>query len=161
MPLASLFTLQFYGSCAAAMVADPGVGELLEATPHQDIRPDLNVQGTGDAPLLRPYRMRNSAFTVDAQGVLHFAEPHKSMRAGLVVKVAELAADDVTGAVLEAEVEGGLTLKQVMRLLLAQAAGDASGLDGNPVFKALDGSTTRLAGTVAAGTRTITTRNPG
>lgn len=154
-------TLTYYGEAAAALVADPGLGDLLEATPHQIVRPALNVLGTGDAPLLRPYRMRNAAFTVDAQGVLHLAEPHKILRAGLQVLVSELSADDVTGAVLESFVEGTLTLKQAIRLLLAQAAGDATGLDGNPAFKSLDGSTTRLAGTVSAGTRTITTRNPG
>lgn len=161
MPLASLFTLQFYGPCAAAMVADPGVGELLEATPHQDIRPALTVVGTGDAPVLRPYRMRNAAITVDAQGVLHFAEPHKSVRGGLRVTVSELSQDDVTGAVLEEVIEGGLTLRQVLRLLLAHSAGNASGLDTSPVFKGMDGTTTRLAGTVSGGTRTITTRNAG
>jgi hypothetical protein len=161
MPLASWFSLQWYGPCAAAMVAEPGVGYLHLGEPHQNVRAALDVSGVGDAPLLRPYRMRNAAFTVDAAGTLHFAEPHKIMRAGLQVLVSELSADDVTGAVLESFVEGTLTLKQAIRLLLAHAAGDATGLDGNPAFKSMDGATTRLAGTISAGSRTITTRNPG
>lgn len=71
--------------------------------------------------------------------------------------VSELSQDDVTGAVLEAPIEGDLTLKQALRILLAHAAGDATGLDGNPAFKSLDGSKTRVGGTIASGTRTITT----
>lgn len=154
-------TLTYYGPAAAALVAESGLGELLEATPHQSVRGGLDVSGVGDAPLLRPYRMRNAAFTVDASGFLHFAEPHKIMRGGLRVTVSELSQDDVTGAVLEEVIEGGLTLRQVLRLLLAHSAGNASGLDTNPVFKGMDGTTTRLAGTVSGGTRTITTRNAG
>lgn len=152
-------TLTYYGPCAAAMVADPGLGEMLEAEPHQLVRAGVTVDGLGDAPLLRPYRMRDAAFTGDALGVLHAATPHKLMRAGLEVLVSGLSADDVTGAVLEAPVEGTLTVKQALRLLLAQAAGNATGLDGNPVFKSLDGSKTRLAGTVSGGSRTVTTRD--
>jgi hypothetical protein len=73
--------------------------------------------------------------------------------------VSELSQDDVTGAVLEEVIEGGLTLRQVLRLLLAHSAGNASGLESNPVFKGMDGTTTRLAGTVSGGTRTITVRD--
>lgn len=35
-------------------------------------------------------------------------------------------------------------------------AGNATGLDGNPAFKSMDGSKTRVAGTISGGTRTIT-----
>ena len=58
-----------------------------------------------------------------------------------------------------APVEGTLSLKQAIRLLLAHAAGNATGLDSNPAFKSLDGSKTRVAGTISGGTRTITTRD--
>lgn len=158
-PLASTAALQWYGPACAALVADPGAGELLQATPRQNMRAGVNVLGTGDAPLLRPYRGRGVALTVDAQGVLHAATPHQRKRAGLEVLVSSLSQDDVTGAVLEAPVEGTLTLKQALRLLLAQAAGNATGLDGNPAFQSLDGSKTRVAGTLSGGTRTITTRD--
>jgi hypothetical protein len=160
MPLASWAPLHFYGPCAAAMVVD-AAADLVLGVPHQLVRGGIDVSGVGDAPLLRPYRMRNAAITVDAAGVLHFAEPHKTMRGGLRVTVSELSQDDVTGAVLEEVIEGGLTLRQVLRLLLAHSAGNASGLESNPVFKGMDGTTTRLAGTVSGGTRTITTRNAG
>jgi hypothetical protein len=152
-------TLTYYGPAAAALVAPPGVGDMPQATPHQLMRASAHVLGTGDAPLLRPYRGRAFALTVLAQGLLHLATPHQRMRGALRVLVSSLSQDDVTGAVLEAPVEGTLTLKQVLRLLLAQAAGNATGLDGNPAFKSLDGSKTRVAGTLSGGTRTITTRD--
>ena len=152
-------TLTYYGPATAALVAEPGVGELVEAEPHQLVRAAVTVDGLGDAPLLRPYRMRDAGCSGDGLGVLHAATPSQRVRAGLSVLVSGLSADDVTGAVLEAPVEGTLTLKQALRLLLAQAAGNATGLDGNPVFKSLDGSKTRLAGTISGGARTVTTRD--
>ena len=152
-------TLTYYGQAAAALVADPGIGDMPLAEPHQLVRAGVTVDGVGDAPLLRPYRMRNAAFSSDGAGDVPLMRPVKRLRAGLTVLVSGLSADDVTGAVLEAPVEGTLTLKQALRLLLAQAAGNATGLDGNPVFKSLDGSKTRLAGTVSGGARTVTTRD--
>ena len=157
MLLVTFAPLQWYGPATASLVMGDALGDLLEATPHQSIRGDLNVLGTGDAPLLRPYRGRNVAFTVDGEGVLHLAGARKDIRTGMEVFVSELSQDDVTGAVLEAPIEGDLTLKQALRILLAHAAGDATGLDGNPAFKSLDGSKTRVGGTIASGTRTITT----
>lgn len=146
----------YYGPACAALVADPGIGDLPLATPVQSVRAAVAVVGTGDAPLLRPYRMRDAGLAGDGTGLLHAATPRKSVRAGLEVFVSGLSADDVTGAVLEAPIEGSLSLKHAIRLLLAHAAGDATGLDGNPAFKSLDGSKTRVAGTISGGTRTIT-----
>ena len=55
-------------------------------------------------------------------------------------------------------IESGFTAAQVMRILSAVAAGSASGLEnGSPSFTGLDGATTRVAGTYATGTRTVTT----
>lgn len=57
-------------------------------------------------------------------------------------------------------IEGGLTGEQIMRLLLAVAAGNASGLEGAaPVFKDVANTKNRIAGTYSAGTRTVTTRD--
>lgn len=54
-------------------------------------------------------------------------------------------------------IEGSLTLEQILRILLAHAAGSATGLDGSAVFKSQDGATNRIVGTISGGTRTITT----
>lgn len=159
MPLASLSALQWYGPACAAMVAPPGLGELLQATPVQSVRAAVSAIGAGDAPRLRPYRMRNAAVQAQGTGDAPLLRPVKRVRAGLRVTVSELSQDDVAGAVLESPIEGTLTLKQALRILLAQAAGNATGLDGNPAFQSLDGLKTRVAGTLSGGTRTITTRD--
>jgi len=58
-------------------------------------------------------------------------------------------------------VEGTLTVKDVLRLLLAVNAGDATGLEGGTMtFKAQDGTTTRVQASYTTGTRDVTTLNP-
>lgn len=52
-------------------------------------------------------------------------------------------------------IEAGLTVEQVLRILLAHAAGSATGLDGAAIFKSQDGATNRIVGTISGGTRTI------
>ena len=157
MPLASTFGLQWYGPAAAAMVVADAQGVVETAMPMRYISGAATVDGLGDAPLLRPFRGRQAASVMLGEGVLLEALPTKFMRVGMTVSVNQLSQDDVTGAVLESPIEGGLTLRQVMRVLLAHAAGDATGLDTNPAFKSQDGTKDRLAGTVSGGNRTITT----
>lgn len=77
-----------------------------------------------------------------------------------VGKVNELSQDDVSGAIRSTVIEGDLTLVEAMRLLLAFAQGNATGLEsGSPVFKSLDGTKNRIVATYAAGTRTVTNRD--
>ena len=87
------------------------------------------------------------------------SQPRKRQRFGMSVSIGgALTQDSVTGAVLESKIEGDVTVKQALRILLAHAAGNATGLEGaSPVFKALDGVKTRIAGSYAAGNRTVTT----
>lgn len=158
MPAGAFFFHHTYGPAAAALVATPGVGDAPVLAPVLSVRAALVGAGVGDAPLLRPYRMRNAAVQGGGAGDAPLLRPVKSVRAGLRVVVSELSQDDVTGAVLESPIEGTLTLKQALRILLAQAAGSATGLEGpTPQFKSLDGSKTRIAGTYSGGSRTVTT----
>ena len=53
--------------------------------------------------------------------------------------------------------EAGFSAGDIMRILAAVAAGDATGLDTNPSFTGLDDATTRVAGNRSSGTRTMTT----
>lgn len=68
----------------------------------------------------------------------------------------ELTAGQVATAVWESVIEAGYTAEEVLRLLSAYAAGDASGLNGTASFTGIDGVTTRIEGTVNGVTRTIT-----
>ena len=75
---------------------------------------------------------------------------------GELLNSAGAAADPLLGVV-----EGGLTLRDVMRVLLAVNAGDATGLEGSTmVFKSQDGTTTRVQAGYSSGDRTITTLDP-
>ena len=71
-------------------------------------------------------------------------------------------AAQVADAVWQHLIESSLTAEQLLRLLAAQAAGDATGLDG-PVatFKSLDGTRDRIVGSVGGGARTVTLRDGG
>lgn len=65
-------------------------------------------------------------------------------------------ANSVWGKVIEA----GFSADQILRILAAQAAGSATGLEGgNPQFTGLDGTTVRIDGAYSAGARTIDSLN--
>lgn len=57
--------------------------------------------------------------------------------------------------------ETGYNVRQTLALILAAVAGVASGVDtGSPVFKAPDGTTTRISGTASDGNRSAITLSP-
>ena len=151
-------TLTYYGPGAAAMVDAAGVGAAT-AQPIMSQRASAAISGVGAATTLRPYRGRAFALVNAGAGAVS-AQPRKRVRPALSVAIGgALTQDGVTGAVLEAQVEGTLTLKQALRILLAHAAGNATGLESaSPVFRsAVDGGKTRIAGTYVGGNRTVTT----
>ena len=75
---------------------------------------------------------------------------------GELLNSAGSAADPLLG-----NVEGTLTLRDVMRVLLAVNAGDATGLEGSTmVFKSQDGTKDRVEATYSSGARTVTSVDP-
>lgn len=82
------------------------------------------------------------------------------LSADLVVTGTGLTTANVGAAVWATLIEAGYTAEQVLRVLAAHAAGDATGLEnGSPVFKGIDGTTDRIVGTYSGGTRTVTDLN--
>lgn len=155
------YTTQIYfGPAAAAIVGGAdGAGVLQEATPKGAIRSAVTVQGVANAPIFRPSRMKHSPMTVDALGVLLNATPKASGRVAMTVQIGTLSQDDVTGAVLESEIEPGLTLRQAVRLIAAAAAGKVS-ISGNTVTirNAVADDVDRIVATTTAdGERTAVT----
>lgn len=156
MPAGAFANFHVYGPAAGAMVVADSIG-----TAAADVKGDAAVSGTlsgqGLVTNAKATRLKNSPCTVTGQGLVTQALPKAAARVAALIKVNELSQDDVTGAVLEAKVEGSLSLKEAIRLLIAVAAGDASGLEGaNPVFKSLDGTKNRIEATYAAGERDVT-----
>ncbi len=73
---------------------------------------------------------------------------------------AGLTPNGIANAVWQKVIESGYTAEQIVRLLAAFAAGDATGLEGgNPQFTGLDGTTLRIDGSYSAGNRTIDALN--
>jgi hypothetical protein len=151
-------TLTYFGPAAAAMVVGDSIGSVEMFAPRGSVRSGLNVQITSPAPYIRPIRLIGFPMVSQGLGTVQAMQPRGRLRVGLSVKIGTLTQDDVTGAVFESKVEGDLTLKQAIRILLAHAAGSATGLESaSPAFLSQDGNTTRIAGTYSAGTRTVTT----
>ena len=70
-------------------------------------------------------------------------------------------AEENAAATIAALIEGGLTLRDVLRIVLSVTAGDATGLEGATMaFKSIDGTKNRVEATYAAGDRTVTGRDP-
>lgn len=160
MPLASWYTGQWYGEAAGAMRVNDSIGTVV-ADVNATARAQGTLSGQGLVTNAKATRLRNSPCTITAQGLMTQALPKASARIAATIKVNELSQDDVTGAVLEAKVEGSLSLKEAIRLLLAVAAGDATGLEGSsPVFKSQDGTKNRIEATYAAGDRNVTLVDP-
>lgn len=150
-------TLVYFGEGAAASFPADAAGAML-----------ADIKGTGKSQAVigaggafvgaHVTGLKNSPATIEGLGLMTNALPKALARVLSTIKVNELSQDDVTGAVLEAKVEGSLSLKEALRILLAHAAGDATGLEsGSPVFKSQDGTKTRISGTYVAGTRTVET----
>lgn len=158
MPAGAFANFHVYGPAQSAGVV-VGAGSAVAGIAGT-ARLNEVTQGAGFIPLAKPTRLRNSPMITSGVGAMVRALPKARARPAMLVKIGALSQDDVTGAVLEAPVEGDVTLKQALRLVLAYIAGDATGLDGNPAFKSLDGTKDRIAGTIAGGSRTVTTVDP-
>lgn len=71
------------------------------------------------------------------------------------------SAADNAAATIAALIEGGLTLQDVLRIVLAVTSGDATGLEGSSMaFKSVDGTKDRVLATYTAGARNVTTLDP-
>jgi hypothetical protein len=139
------------------------VAPTAEATLRTDKR--LNAVGTAVAssPLAKLTGGRRMAAVNTASASSPFAQMRQRYRLGAVGKVNELSQDDVTGAVLEAQIESGYSLKQAIRLLIAVAAGktdiDTSG--PNPIvrFRDLNDTKDRVTATMTGSERTTVVKN--
>lgn len=69
--------------------------------------------------------------------------------------------DQISSSVWEKIIEAGYTAEEVLKLLGAVHLGTSSGFPTSPVFKGLDGATTRVNGSIdGSGNRTSVTLNP-
>jgi hypothetical protein len=79
---------------------------------------------------------------------------NKRLKVTLVAE--EISAETIALAVWTRGIEAGYTAEQIMRLLAAYTAGDATGLNGTAEFVGLDGTTIRIEGTITGNDRNVT-----
>lgn len=161
MPLASWFSLHWYREAAMASRDAVGAGSV-QATAKGQARMNDVVQGVGSVSLAKPTRLRNSPMVTTGVGSCPLALPKARARPAMVARVGVLSQDDVTGAVLEAKVEGGYSVKQVLALLAAFAAGKTDITDlgsGNAtvVFRNVTDTGNKITASVTGSERTNVT----
>lgn len=161
MPILSYLNNIWYGSASGAMEdTQPIIG--VEAGIKGYARLNESVQITLPTEYLKPTRLVNSPLEVQGLGELLEATPKARARMALDVAVNILSQDDVTGAVLEAKIEGNYTLKEVLRILVAFVAGktdieDLGGGNATVKFRDLLDTKDRITGSMSGSERTDVT----
>jgi hypothetical protein len=125
MPLASYASLHFNGPAVGAMVTQ-GQATVI-GTPAGYAKAQHVGGGAGSMPRAKATRLVGSLTIINGAATTTYLPMKARARAASIIKVNELSQDDVTGAVLEAVVEPGLTLRQALKLVAAATAGKISG----------------------------------
>ena len=160
MPLASTFALQWHG---------PGLGAAIgTCTPDAvaTLKGNGMLRGVGTvAPTAyaRPYQ----GWPIDAVNTTSptaYARVSGKGRLAAVGKIGVITQDDVTGAVLEAQIEPGWTLKQVLRLIASINIGktditDLGGGNATVKFRDLNDSKDRVTASMTGSERTSVTKD--
>jgi hypothetical protein len=160
MPLASTYALQWHG---------PGLGaaiDLCTPTAVATLKGNGNLRAT-DLATPAAYARINLGKQLRATNI---ATPTAAAtlkgrgRIAAVGKIGVITQDDVTGAVLEAKVEGNYTLKEALRLLLAVAAGktDITDLGGGAAtvkFRDVNDTKDRVTASMTGSERTSVTKD--
>lgn len=152
--LLTVTTLVYYGPGACAGLVS-GEAEV-QATARGTARVAADLVGSGEVGRARASRLKHSPAVLSASGVIGAAAAKARARAAAVIGNTGLSQGDVTGAVLEAEIEPGLSLKRALRLILAANAGKISGAGGATITIRNPGDTkSRIVATVdGSGNRT-------
>lgn len=139
MPLAAFFTAQFYGPAAGAARGGEAAA-IVAGSIVARARAEGATGGAGLVATATATRLVNSPATLPGAGIVTQALPKARARVASSIKVNTLSQDDVTGAVLETQIEPGLTMKQILRLIAAATSGQVAGAGSSTI-------TLRSAGT--------------
>lgn len=124
-----------------------------------------SIGGTGqasivvsvNAPILGAKASLSGSSTMTISGTM---QPYAIGKMTGTTEEAGLTPSGIANAVWQKVIEAGFSAEEIIRILAAQAAGDATGLEGaNPQFIGLDGVTVRIDGNYVAGVRTIDSLN--
>jgi len=158
MPLASLASLHFNGPAAGAMVTQGQA--TVTGTPAGYAKAQHVGGGAGSMPLAKATRLVGSLTVINGAATTTYLPMKARARAASIIKVNELSQDDVTGAVLEALIEPGMTLREAIRLIAGATAAELSGAGTSTVTikNAVANNKNRIVATVdSQGNRTAIT----
>jgi hypothetical protein len=116
--------------------------------------------GAGSMPLAKATRLVGSLTVINGAATTTYLPMKARARAASIIKVNELSQDDVTGAVLEALIEPGMTLREAIRLIAGATAAELSGAGTSTVTikNAVANNKNRIVATVdSQGNRTAIT----
>lgn len=160
MPLASTFALQWHG---------PGLGAAIDlCTPDAvaTLKGNGNLRAVNvNAPTAYArINLGKQLRATDTTAPSASASLKGKGRIAAVGKIGVITQDDVTGAVLEAKVEGNYSLKDALRLLLAVAAGktditDLGGGNATVKFRDVNDTKDRVTASMTGSERTSVTKD--
>lgn len=156
MPLASWYSLHFYGPAAGASrindaSSSAGGGLVGYARAGSAITAPASVQ----AYLIR---LRNSPATILASSSVIGGPMRGAARMSIQIDVgARPSAEDNAGELLQQEIDNGISFREAMRLMLAAAAGDIEDAGGTTRrVRAAGGTQERILADVDAVSRDVT-----
>ena len=159
----SSITLTF-ADAAGQLIASGGGAATFSLTSNNPLlTASINGAGTATAsvstntPTLGALADGGGAVTISLSGTL---TPYAIGQMSGTTAEYGLTNAGIANSVWSKVVESGFSAEQILRIIAAQAAGSATGLEnGNPQFTGLDGVTVRIDGAYSAGTRTIDSLN--
>lgn len=153
MPLASWYALQFFGTgCSSATGTATNTSPLAGLVGEGRIGAVNTIAPTAYARISDGRRL---AAVNTATNTSPIAAIRGDGRIAAVGKVNELSQDDVTGAVLDIPIDGEYTVREVLRILAASAAGKTS--NSGQTFRDLSDTKDRITSTVTGDNRTAAT----
>ena len=159
----SSITLTF-ADAAGQLIASGGGAATFSLTSNNPLlTASINGAGTATAsvstntPTLGALADGGGAVTISLSGTL---TPYAIGQMSGTTAEYGLTNAGIANSVWSKVVESGFSAEQILRIIAAQAAGSATGLEnGNSQFTGLDGVTVRIDGAYSAGTRTIDSLN--
>jgi hypothetical protein len=123
-------TLIYYGPATGACIVD-GEGDI-DAEAKGTISGAALLDGEGSIPLAKSTRLISAPVLIEGEGSIPAATSKGRLRSAAEIGITDLGQAEVTGAVMEAEIYPGISLKQALRGILS-AQGGKVGINGNTV----------------------------
>jgi hypothetical protein len=150
-----------FNAIAVAQASTSGSGTVSSANGVSTFPATANLAGSGSVTSANANGAGWAVATLSGSGatISAIATALGTMSA-TILAYSDLTPEGIRDKVWAAPLESGLSATELMRLIAAASQGNATGLEnGNPSFKSIDGTKTRINATYDAGTRVVTSRD--